>query len=85
MLPEISKAVKERHGLDTFWYGNFEKDHSVWETYPDEPRYGINYIGMRNRIGILTESYSYATYKERIDGAVQVCVGVAGVCGGAEG
>ncbi len=67
MLPEIGAAVKEHAKIDTFWYGNFEHDHEHWETYPDEPRYGINYVGMRNRIGILTESYSYATYKQRID------------------
>jgi len=67
MLPRISAAMKKKHGLDTFWYGNFEQDHSRWETYPDEPRFGVNYVGMRNRIAILTESYSYATYKDRID------------------
>src|SRR5262249_33693198 len=44
MLPEIGAAAKEHAGLDTFWYGNFEKDHTVWETYPDDPRFGINYI-----------------------------------------
>jgi dipeptidyl-peptidase-4 len=66
MLPDLGKGVKERINLDTFWYGNFEKDHTRWETYPDLPRYSINYFGLRNRIGILTESYSYATYKERV-------------------
>lgn len=66
LMPALGKAVKDSSGIDTFWYGNFERDHGRWETYPDQPRYGINYVGMRNRIGILTESYSYATYKERI-------------------
>ncbi|MEK6700860.1 MAG: DPP IV N-terminal domain-containing protein [Planctomycetota bacterium] len=67
MLPRISKTVKDKHALETFWYGNFEQGHSRWETYPDEPRFGVNYVGMRNRIAILTESYSYAPYKERVD------------------
>lgn len=66
MMPEIARATKERHGLETFWYGNFENNHGAWEAYPDEPRYGINYFGMRNRVAVLTESYSYAPYKERI-------------------
>src|SRR5207302_3440677 len=65
--PRISKAVKNRYELETFWYGNFEEDHTRWETYPDEPRFGVNYVGMRNRIAILTESYTYAKYKDRID------------------
>lgn len=70
MLPAVAKSVLETDKLDTFWYGNFEKDHSRWETYPDQPRYGVPYVGLRNRISILTESYSYATYKERIDAQI---------------
>lgn len=67
MLPRISKSVKDKHALETFWYGNFEQGHSRWETYPDEPRFGVNYVGLRNRIAILTESYSYAPYKDRVE------------------
>lgn len=66
LMPGIQSIAKERSGLDTFWYGNFEQDHTRWETYPDDPRFGINYVGLRNRIGVLTESYSYATYEQRI-------------------
>ena len=63
-------------GIDTFWYGNWggefggERDRTRWETYPDQPRYGINYFGMRNRIGILTESYSYAPYSSQTHAAL---------------
>jgi dipeptidyl aminopeptidase/acylaminoacyl peptidase len=67
MLPRISRAVKEKHALETFWCGNFEQDHARWETYPDDPRFGANYVGMRNRIAILTESYTYAPYNNRVD------------------
>lgn len=70
MLPAIAKVTLDKDKLDTFWYGNFEKEHSRWETYPDQPRYGVQYVGLRNRISILTESYSYATYKERIDAQI---------------
>jgi dipeptidyl-peptidase 4 len=80
MLPALTTRVKERAGLDTFWYGNFRGEwegeqgradrHTRWETYPDLPRYGVPYVGLRNRIGILTESYSYATYQERIEAQV---------------
>lgn len=66
LLPAVAAATKERAGIDTFWYGNFENNHSRWETYPDDPRYGVNYVGLRNRIGVLTESYSYAPYRDRI-------------------
>lgn len=65
-LPAVGAKAKEAGNVDTFWYGNFEQNHARWETYPDQPRYGINYVGLRNRLSILTESYSYAPYAERI-------------------
>src|SRR5262249_32057169 len=30
------------------------------------PRYGTHYVGLRNRIAILSESYSYAPFKDRV-------------------
>ncbi|MDX2036716.1 MAG: DPP IV N-terminal domain-containing protein [Isosphaeraceae bacterium] len=66
MLPAVGKAMKESHGWDTFFYGNFERDHSIWSSYPDWPRFGTNAFGLRNRIALLSESYSYALYKDRI-------------------
>ncbi len=30
------------------------------------PRYGTHYVGLRNRIAILSESYSYASFKDRV-------------------
>src|SRR5262249_31729591 len=51
-----------------FYYGNFSRDRTRWETVPATPRYGIHYAGLRNCIGILSESYSYASYKDRILG-----------------
>src|SRR5262249_30884026 len=38
----------------------------LWEPYPAQPRYNTQYVGLRNRIGILVESYSYAPYKDRV-------------------
>ncbi|MBX3377412.1 MAG: DPP IV N-terminal domain-containing protein [Phycisphaeraceae bacterium] len=70
MLPAIAQAAKKGHNLDTFWYGNFADNHSRWETYPDQGRYGIQYVGLRNRLSILTESCSYATYQQRFDAQV---------------
>jgi dipeptidyl-peptidase-4 len=66
LLPGVGARVKDKHGLDTWFYGNFENSHAAWVDYPDQPRFGIPYVGLRNRIGILTESYSYATYAERV-------------------
>src|SRR5262249_45099756 len=53
-------------GYKSFYYGNFSRDRTLWETVPATPRYGTLYAGLRNCIGILSESYSYAPYKDRI-------------------
>lgn len=75
-LPTITQRLKQQ-GLETFYYGNFDGEHKKWETYGHEPRYSTEYMGMRGRIGILSESYSYATYQERIDASyrfVRACL-----------
>jgi hypothetical protein len=38
-----------------------------WRTFEHVPRFNNNYVGMRNRFGILSEAYSYATFPERIE------------------
>jgi hypothetical protein len=37
-----------------------------WRTFEHVPRFNNNYIGLRNRFGILSEAYSYATFADRI-------------------
>lgn len=39
----------------------------VWMAFSPQPRVGINYIGLRNRIAILSEAYSYLDFKRRIE------------------
>ncbi len=65
-FPEATSRMKEK-GFETFYYGNFDTGHEKWETYGHEPRYSTEYMGLRGRLGILSESYSYASYKTRID------------------
>lgn len=69
MLPEVSRKLEKRSGYHSFFYGNFSRDHSRWETVPAIPRYGTHYFGLRNRIGILSESYSYAPFRDRVLGS----------------
>jgi hypothetical protein len=66
LLPEVGRRLEKRSGYRSFFYGNFAADHTLWETVPAIPRYGTHYFGLRNRIGILSESYSYAPYRDRI-------------------
>ena len=83
MLAPIRKAMLDSHGFRTYYYGNFstedggqrERAHvdpanpgrTVWRTFDHRPRFGNNYAGLRNRIAILSEAYSYLDFKGRID------------------
>jgi dipeptidyl-peptidase-4 len=68
LLPDVSRRLEKRSGYHSFFYGNFSRDRSRWETVPAIPRYGTHYFGLRNRIGILSESYSYAPFRDRVLG-----------------
>jgi dipeptidyl aminopeptidase/acylaminoacyl peptidase len=68
LLPEVGRRLEKRSGYRSFFYGNFSRDHTRWETVPAHPRYGTHYYGLRNGIGILSESYVYASYRDRILG-----------------
>jgi dipeptidyl-peptidase 4 len=76
MLPAITKEMNLQ-GFPTFYYGNFSDDHKRWESFGHEPRYSTEYMGLRGKIGILVESYSYASYQRRIDASylfVEACL-----------
>jgi hypothetical protein len=71
-LPEIRTRMRSRHRQEVFSYGNFrnaEPDSLVqgWETYDARPRFGTNWMGMRGRVAILSEAYSHADFKTRVD------------------
>jgi dipeptidyl aminopeptidase/acylaminoacyl peptidase len=66
LLPDVAGRVKAATGFDTFYYGNFSADRTAWETYPATPRFGVQYFAVRGRVGLLSESYSYAPFKDRV-------------------
>ncbi|MBK7405263.1 MAG: DPP IV N-terminal domain-containing protein [Phycisphaerales bacterium] len=80
MLPRITNTLKETKGHETFPYGNFEAEHTQWTTFPASPRYSTNYFGMRNRIAVLSEAYSYATFEERVVATLDFCRAVLEDC-----
>lgn len=65
MMPRVTEQLEQRN-TPTFFYGNFNRDHTTWTTYGYEPRYSTEYAGLRGRLGILAEAYSYIPYRERI-------------------
>lgn len=79
LLDSTQAAMREQHGFSTFDYGNFEtRDWEGsgapaskpgvrgWYTFDHRARYLVNYFGLRNRIAILSEAYSYCDFATRI-------------------
>jgi len=70
LLEDVRKKVEKRHGVTSFWYGNFidENDpRSGWHTYPALPRFGAHYRGLLGRLDVLLETYSYLPFKRRCE------------------
>jgi hypothetical protein len=66
MFPDLTRALEQRSGAKSYFYGNFEGDHTRWTSFPSSPRFGTTYVGLRNRLSILTEAYSYISYEARV-------------------
>jgi len=71
LLPEVRATVRSRHGQEIFDYGNFQNQHpdsltQGWWTYDARPRFGVNWMGMRGRMAILSEAYSNADFATRV-------------------
>ncbi|HYR84764.1 MAG TPA: M14 family metallopeptidase [Terriglobia bacterium] len=72
-MQEVTKVIKAKYGWDLHSYGDVsgQAPERVWTTVEDLPRYTHNYWGLRNRFGILSETYSYLTFKDRITTATR--------------
>jgi dipeptidyl aminopeptidase/acylaminoacyl peptidase len=66
LLPDMTRRLENKTGYKSYFYGIISRDQKRWETVPATPRYSTHYFGLRNRIGILSESYSYAPFKDRV-------------------
>jgi hypothetical protein len=83
MLAPIRETMNKTHNWRIYYYGNFSPEDgsgrenskidpanpgtTTWRTFDHRPRFGNNYAGLRNRIAILSEAYSYLDFKGRID------------------
>ncbi|MBI4467973.1 MAG: M14 family metallopeptidase [Acidobacteria bacterium] len=70
ILPAIRKEMLDRYRYQTYFYGNFIDEHHPekgWKTFDHRPRFGNNYIGLRNRLTILSEAYAYLDFRARIE------------------
>ena len=65
----MTEEIRNKHGWEYYYYGNaFARGggEPAWYTFDHRPRFNNNYIGLRNRIAILSEAYSYASFEERV-------------------
>ena len=70
-LPAVTDSIRRRTGWEFYHYGNIPgtwgmKGEQGWYTFDHRPRFTTNYVGLRNRFGILSEAYSYASFEDRI-------------------
>jgi dipeptidyl-peptidase-4 len=71
MLPAVDAALEKTYGTLSVPYGDpmdFKDMEKGWRTYGHQPRYVTNYIGLRNRLAVLDENYSYADFRTRVAG-----------------
>lgn len=71
MMPEISANLLSRYKTENCFYGEFYDmldPEKGWVMDASEPRYLVNYYGLRNRLGILNENYIYADFRTRVHG-----------------
>ena len=81
VLPAIEQAVLKKHNFRTYYYGNFATESgrpagpridpknpgdATWRTFDHRPRFNNNYLGLRNRLAILSEAYSYLDFRNRV-------------------
>jgi dipeptidyl-peptidase-4 len=66
LLPAVTGRLRERTGYETFYYGNFNREHTVWGTFSADPRFSGPYCGLRGHMSILSEAHAYIPYKDRV-------------------
>ncbi|MGC9471799.1 MAG: M14 family metallopeptidase [Bacteroidales bacterium] len=72
MMPAISRTLMETYGVENTFYGEFTdmgNPQNGYLNYACEPRYFVNYMGLRNRLAILNENYVYADFRSRVHGS----------------
>jgi len=70
-LPDVTRAMRA-DGWLAWYYGNLPirewgmTGERGWYTFDYRPRFNTHYAGLRNRFGILSEAYSYASFEDRV-------------------
>jgi zinc carboxypeptidase len=68
MLPALRRTLQDKYHEPIFDYGNVETplEPRSWDSYAPLGWYGTNYVGLRGRMAILSEAYSHADFRSRV-------------------
>jgi hypothetical protein len=73
-LPSVTKTIHDKYNWDIYYYGNLggggrrggAAPERAWRSFDSRPRFNNNYIGLRNRIAVLSEAFAYASFEDRV-------------------
>lgn len=83
MVPEMSRSLLKKYNVENCFYGEFNDmmaPEKGWLYDASEPRYMVNYVGLRNRLAILDENYVYADYRSRVLGCYYLIRSLVDYC-----
>jgi len=69
ILPAATASMHKRSGIPVWFFGNLTQkpgEMPVFSTYSHQPRYIVNYMGLRNRMAILCETFSHDSFEKRV-------------------
>jgi hypothetical protein len=69
ILPAVEKSMLDRSGIPVFYHGYMnmrQGQQATFSTYSHLPRYLVNYMGLRNRMAILSETFAHDKFEKRI-------------------
>jgi hypothetical protein len=69
LLPHATERIRADGGWRAYYYGNAYAPaggERGWYTFDYRPRFNNNYVGLRNRVAVLSEAYSYAGFRDRV-------------------
>lgn len=69
LLKDAMHSVLDKSGINIFWHGYLNMraiEQPSFTAYDHLPRYIANYVGLRNRMGILSETFPHELFEKRI-------------------
>jgi hypothetical protein len=75
LLQSITERMKKKYQVQTIPHGDFldvKNPEKGWVAHGPEPRYLVNYVGLRNRFSVLNEQYPYVDFETRVTGCYKL-------------